>query len=65
MMNLILLDNYYTPDELTNQAGKWFEYYNNNRYHEAIDNVTPAYRTLNVTGMYKMYKKKIYIKKIR
>jgi putative transposase len=42
MKNLILLDNYYTPEQLIEQIANWVEYYNNHRYHEAIDNVTPS-----------------------
>lgn len=42
MKNLILLDNYYSPEELEHQIQKWVEYYNNRRYHEAIENVTPS-----------------------
>ncbi len=42
MKNLILLDNYYSPEELIDQISQWVTYYNNHRYHEAIDNVTPA-----------------------
>lgn len=42
MKNLILLDNYYSPEELEDQISRWVNYYNNHRYHEAIDNVTPA-----------------------
>lgn len=44
MKNLILLDNYYSPEKLIEQIGRWVEYYNNYRYHEAIDNVTPEDR---------------------
>jgi putative transposase len=42
MKNVILLDNYYTPEQLNEQISHGVEYYNNQRYHEAIDNVTPA-----------------------
>ena len=44
MKNLILLDNYYSPEKLIEQIGRWVKYYNNYRYHEAIDNVTPEDR---------------------
>jgi putative transposase len=44
MKNLILLDNYYSPAELEARISEWVEYYNNQRYHEAIDNVTPSDR---------------------
>jgi putative transposase len=42
MKNLILLDNYYAPAELTERIREWVDYYNHQRYHGAIDNVTPA-----------------------
>ena len=42
MKNLILLDLYYSPEELRTRIGEWVDYYNNHRYHEAIDNVTPS-----------------------
>jgi len=46
MKNLILLDNYYTPEQLMKQIERWVEYYNNYRYHEGIDNVIPKDRYL-------------------
>jgi len=42
MKNLILLDIYYSPEELRSRICEWVDYYNNHRYHEAIDNVTPS-----------------------
>jgi len=44
MKNLILLDNYYSPSELEIRISEWVEHYNNHRYHEAINNVTPSDR---------------------
>jgi transposase InsO family protein len=44
MKNLILLDNYYSPAELEARVSEWVDHYNNHRYHEAIDNVTPSDR---------------------
>jgi transposase InsO family protein len=44
MKNLILLDNYYSPEKLSEQIGRWVEYYNNHRYHESLNNVTPRDR---------------------
>jgi hypothetical protein len=44
MKNLILLDNYYSPPLLEARISEWVDYYNNQRYHEAIDNVTPSDR---------------------
>ena len=42
MKNLILLEYYYSPSELEDQIGVFVDYYNNDRYHEALNNVTPA-----------------------
>ncbi len=42
MKNILLLDNYYSPDELKLQIENFVEYYNNERYHESLNNVTPA-----------------------
>jgi hypothetical protein len=42
MKNILLLENYYSPDELTDQIDFFIEYYNKHRYHEALNNLTPA-----------------------
>jgi putative transposase len=42
LKNRILLDNYYLPGDLERQIGAFVEYYNQVRYHESIDNLTPA-----------------------
>jgi len=44
MKNLILLDDYCSQAELESRTLEWVEYYNNRRYQEAIDNVTPSDR---------------------
>ena len=48
MKNLILLDNYASPSELEDRITEWVNYYNNHRYHEAINNVTPYDRYLGL-----------------
>ena len=42
MKNRILLENYYLPGNLEQQIGAFVEHYNNHRYHESLNNVTPA-----------------------
>jgi len=42
MKNVIKLQYYYSPSELESAISEWVEYYNNQRYHEALNNVTPA-----------------------
>ncbi len=42
MKNIIKLVNYYSPEELNDEISKFVEYYNHSRYHEGINNLTPA-----------------------
>jgi len=42
MKNQILLNNYYLPCELQEHLQKFVSYYNHERYHEALNNLTPA-----------------------
>ena len=42
MKNRILLENYYLPGQLEQSIEEFVEYYNNCRYHESLDNLTPA-----------------------
>ena len=42
MKNQILLNNYYLPGELQEQLQHFVYYYNHERYHESLDNLTPA-----------------------
>jgi hypothetical protein len=42
MKNVVKLDNYYTPEELEKALEKFVYRYNNERYHESLNNLTPA-----------------------
>ena len=42
MKNVVKLQHYYFPWELEAALKDFVAYYNNERYHEALDNVTPA-----------------------
>ena len=42
MKNQILLNHYYLPRELQEHLQRFIRYYNHERYHESLDNLTPA-----------------------
>ena len=42
MKNVILLQNYYSPSEFDKALAQFVEFYNNERYHESLDNLTPV-----------------------
>ena len=42
MKNEVRLQHYYFPSELGQEIGRFVTYYNNERYHESLNNVTPA-----------------------
>ena len=42
LKNWILLENYYLPGDLEAQLGAFVEHYNHRRYHESLNNLTPA-----------------------
>jgi len=40
--NVVNLQHYYLPGELEREIERYVEYYNNLRYHESLENLTPA-----------------------
>ena len=42
LKNVVTLEPYYYPWELEQAIAEWVDYYNHERYHEFLDNVTPA-----------------------
>jgi len=42
LKNRILLENYYLPGDLEAQIEAFVDYYNHQRYHESLGNLTPA-----------------------
>ena len=41
MKNQVLLEKYYLPGDLKARIGEFIEYYNTERYHESLNNLTP------------------------
>ena len=42
MKNVVKLHHYYSPEELERALKACVEQYNNHRYHESLNNVTPG-----------------------
>ena len=42
MKNIVKLENYYYPEQLKERLSEFVDYYNNRRYHESLQNLTPA-----------------------
>jgi putative transposase len=42
LKNIVLLEHYYMPGELQDAIGGFVTHYNHYRYHESLNNVTPA-----------------------
>jgi transposase InsO family protein len=42
LKNRILLENYFFPEDLKAQIEAFVDHYNHDRYHESINNLTPA-----------------------
>ena len=42
LKNRVLLENYYLPGDLEAQVGAFVDHYNHRRYHESLNNLTPA-----------------------
>ena len=42
MKNVVKLENYYSPSELKAAIARFVKYYNQDRYHESLDSMTPS-----------------------
>jgi len=42
LKSVVKLLQYYFPEQLEEEIGRFIEYYNHRRYHESLNNVTPA-----------------------
>ena len=50
MKNVIKLNHYFCPSELENAIDGWVKYYNERRFHESLDNLTPKDVYLRARG---------------
>ena len=41
MKNVIKLNHYFCPSELEKAIEQWVDYYNEKRFHESLNNLTP------------------------
>ena len=41
LKNVVMLKHYYSPSELRKAIDEFVNYYNNQRYHVSLDNITP------------------------
>jgi hypothetical protein len=41
MKNVVKLENYYSPEELKTAIARFVKYYNQERYHESLNNMVP------------------------
>ena len=59
--NVITLENYYLPGDLKKAVSDFVDYYNNERYHESLNNLTPTHvfhgRSKEITSMRQIIKK--------
>lgn len=62
MKNRLGLQNYYIPEELEKEIHEFVEYYNNSRYHEALNNLKPVDVYLGKDKKIKEERRKIKIR---
>ena len=50
MKNVIKLNHYFCPSKLEKAIDGWVKYYNESRFHESLDNLTPRDRIFRARG---------------
>jgi len=65
MKNVVKLENYFFPDELRAALKSFVHYYNNERYHESLENMTPADVYFGRAQKIKSYRHHIKIKTLK
>jgi len=65
MKNVVKLENYFFPDQLRTALESFVHYYNNERYHESLENMTPADVYFGRTNQIKSYRHHIKMKTLK
>jgi len=65
MKNVVKLENYFFPDQLRAALGSFVDYYNNERYHESLENMTPADIYFGRVQQIKSYRHQIKMKTLK
>ena len=65
LKNHIKLENYYSTEELERAVGKFVHHYNYYRYHESINNVTPAQMYYNKAAEVLQKRQRIKIRTLK
>jgi len=65
MKNVVKLENYFFPDQLREALESFVHYYNNERYHESLENMTPADVYFGRAKQIKSYRHQIKMKTLK
>jgi putative transposase len=65
MKNVVKLENYFFPDDLKANIEAFVNYYNNERYHESLGNLTPADVYFGRARQIKSYRHQIKMKTLK
>ena len=65
MKNVVKLENYFFPDDLRAALESFVHYYNNERYHESLENLTPADVYFGRARQIKSYRHQIKMKTLK
>ncbi len=65
MKNVVKLENYFFPDQLRAALESFVHYYNNERYHESLENMTPADVYFGRAKQIKSYRHHIKMKTLK
>jgi len=65
LKNVLKLEHYFFPDDLRANIELFVSYYNNERYHESLGNLTPADVSFGRARQIKSYRHQIKMKTLK